>query len=79
MAESELGIPALDVIRWATRNGGQLVRPEGDLGTIEVGQLADLLVVDGDPSEDISCLRTAPLAILKDGEFIAKRWSATEA
>ena len=75
----ELGIPALDVIRWATRNGGGLVRPEGDLGTIEVGQLADLLVVDGDPSEDISCLRTPPLAILKDGEFIANSWSAAEA
>jgi len=65
----ELGIPALDVIGWATRNGGQLVRSEGDLGTIEAGQLADLLVVAGDPTEDISCLRAAPLAILTDGVF----------
>ena len=65
----ELGIPALDVIGWATRNGGKLVRPEGDLGSIEAGQLADLLVVEGDPSDDISCLRAAPLAILTNGNF----------
>ena len=65
----ELGIPALDVIGWATRNGGKLVRPEGDLGTIEAGQLADLLVVEGDPTEDISCLRAAPLAIVANGKF----------
>ena len=42
-----------------------------DLGTIAVGKLADLLVVDGDPISDISCLKDRDnlLAIVKDGVF----------
>jgi imidazolonepropionase-like amidohydrolase len=43
-----------------------------DLGTIEPGKLADLLVVDGDPLADIRCLQDRgriPL-ILKGGFFV---------
>ena len=53
----EIGIPALDVIRWATKNGAEVVDRGDELGTIEVGKLADLLVVDGDPVADIGCLK----------------------
>jgi imidazolonepropionase-like amidohydrolase len=68
----QLGFPALDVIRWATRNGAQLMDLADELGTIEAGKLADLLVVDGDPLADISCLRDTDrlLAIMKGGEFV---------
>ncbi len=67
----KLGIPPLDVIRWATRYGAEAVDRGDDLGTIEVGKRADLLVVDGDPLFDISCLKDRDnlLAILKDGVF----------
>jgi imidazolonepropionase-like amidohydrolase len=43
-----------------------------DLGTVEAGKLADLLVVGGDPSSDVGCLREPArmLAILKDGAFV---------
>jgi imidazolonepropionase-like amidohydrolase len=67
-----LGVPPLDVIRWATRNGAQLMGRGDDLGTIEPGKLADLLVVDGDPLADIRCLQDRgriPL-ILKGGFFV---------
>jgi imidazolonepropionase-like amidohydrolase len=65
-----VGIPALDVIRWATKHGGELMAE--DVGTLEVGKLADMLVVDGDPSQDIALLQDDArlLAILKDGLFI---------
>jgi imidazolonepropionase-like amidohydrolase len=44
----------------------------GDLGTIEAGKLADLIVVDGDPSADIGVLADAePLAVLKAGEVVS--------
>jgi len=68
----ELGFSALDVIRWATKNGGLLMQREDELGTVEEGKLADLLVVDGDPLADISCLRDPRrlLAILKGGAFV---------
>jgi imidazolonepropionase-like amidohydrolase len=67
----QLGIPALDVIRWATKHGAQAMGRGDDLGTIEAGKLADLLVVDGDPSSDLGCLRDPArlLAILKEGAF----------
>jgi imidazolonepropionase-like amidohydrolase len=50
-----LGVPPLDVLGWATRNGGALTGIAG-LGTLEPGQLADLLVVEGDPSSDPTLL-----------------------
>lgn len=51
----QLGVAPLDALAWATRNGGALMGiPE--LGTLEPGKLADLLVVDGDPSLDPTLL-----------------------
>ncbi len=54
---NEIGIPAIDVIRWATRFGAEAMGLGDRTGTIEAGKLADLLVVDGDPSKDITLLR----------------------
>jgi imidazolonepropionase-like amidohydrolase len=46
----------VDVIRSATLTAAQLLCAEGRLGTLAVGALADLIVVDGDPLEDIAVL-----------------------
>jgi imidazolonepropionase-like amidohydrolase len=66
------GLPALEVIKWATRNGAELLGMKDDLGTIENGKLADLLVVNGDPSSDIAVLqdRTNLHVIMKGGKFV---------
>jgi imidazolonepropionase-like amidohydrolase len=66
------GIPALDVIGWATRNGAELLGMKDELGTIESGKLADLLVVNGDPVADITVLqKRANLAVvMKGGNFV---------
>ncbi len=66
------GIAPLDVIRWATVHGADLMDMGEELGTVEVGKLADLLVVDGDPSVDITVLTHATnlKAILKGGDFV---------
>jgi imidazolonepropionase-like amidohydrolase len=71
----EVGIPPLDVLCWATRNGARLMGRSDDLGTVEAGKLADLLVVDGDPVTDIRCLqdRERLLAIVKGGFFVEDR------
>jgi imidazolonepropionase-like amidohydrolase len=66
------GIPALDVIGWATRNGAEMLGMKDDLGTIEAGKLADLLVVNGDPVRDIAVLQDRKNldVIMKGGKFI---------
>jgi imidazolonepropionase-like amidohydrolase len=65
-------IPPLDVIRWATVNGADLAGRAHELGSVEAGKLADLLVVDGDPSVDITVLGVPDrlLAIVKGGVFV---------
>ncbi len=67
----ELGIAPLDVIGWATRNGAEAMRLGDEAGLIEAGRYADLIVVDGDPSVDVSCLadRERIETVLIGGEF----------
>ncbi len=68
----EIGIPNLDVIRWATKHGAELMGRQHELGTVEEGKLADLVIVDGNPLEDISVLgEHAKLqGILKNGRWV---------
>ncbi len=54
---NEIGIPALDVIRWATRNGAEAMGLGGETGTLTSGKLADLIVLEGDPVADIAVLQ----------------------
>jgi imidazolonepropionase-like amidohydrolase len=67
-----VGIPALDVIRWSTKNGGELLGGAVKTGMIRAGYYADLLVVDGDPSLDIALLqsREKVRAVVKGGGVV---------
>lgn len=51
--------PTIDTIRAATTTAARLLNLEGVIGTLAVGAAADLLVLDGNPLEDIGVL-TAP-------------------
>ena len=42
---------------------------DGDVGTVAAGRLADLLIVDGDPSQDIFALQRVAL-VLKSGRIV---------
>lgn len=66
------GIAPLEVVRWATVHGAELMGRGHELGTVTAGKLADLLVVDGDPVADIAVLadRDRILAVMKDGRFV---------
>jgi imidazolonepropionase-like amidohydrolase len=46
----------IDVIRSATSVAARLLRAEGSLGTLAVGARADLVVLDGDPLEEVGLL-----------------------
>lgn len=51
------GFDPMDAIVAATASGAVAMRMEGEIGTLEPGRLADVLVVDGDPLADISVLQ----------------------
>jgi imidazolonepropionase-like amidohydrolase len=71
----QLGVPACDVLDWATVNGAYAMGLGEELGRVEKGRLADLVVVDGDPLTDIGVLRT-PLAVLKEGRWVLDHLTA---
>jgi imidazolonepropionase-like amidohydrolase len=75
-----VGIPPLDVLRWATRHGAELMGRGDELGTVAPGKLADLLVVDGDPSVDIEVLADPArlVAVMKGGRFETGPWSGAD-
>jgi len=62
----DVGFSPLDAIRAATRDAATAIGLAADRGTLTPGRRADVLVVDGDPTADISALR-AVHAVLKDG------------
>lgn len=59
----EAGIPPLAVISLATRNAARLIGAESEWGTVEPGKVADLLLVEGDPSRRISDTRNIVMVI----------------
>jgi imidazolonepropionase-like amidohydrolase len=62
----QAGIPPGEVIRIATENGARYAGVLADRGTIERGKRADLILVDGDPTKNISDIRKVSY-VLKDG------------
>lgn len=63
----EAGMPTLDAIRSATYHGANLLGVLDELGTIEVGKLADLVAVAGDPIQDINAMENV-IFVMKDGK-----------
>ncbi|PWN07402.1 amidohydrolase family protein [Rhodohalobacter mucosus] len=71
-AMQDAGIPAEDLIVMATKNGAQAMRRLDDFGTLEEGKLANLLILNQDPSEDISNMRSIKEVMVKGAFFSEK-------
>ena len=63
---SEAGIPNTDILYIATLGAARVMKHEAQWGSIEVGKLADLVLVDGDPSQRMRDVRRAEL-VMKGG------------
>ncbi|KAL7819502.1 hypothetical protein V8C44DRAFT_318304 [Trichoderma aethiopicum] len=74
---SQVQKPA-EILRSATVNAAKLLMRENELGQVKEGFLADFIVLDGNPLEDITVLDRAEenvLAVVKDGRVVSSRWA----
>lgn len=73
----EIGMAPGDVITWATRNSARLLG-ETDLGVIAEGKTADLLLVNGNPAQDITVLQDPAnlRVVMKDGALVHRAHAA---
>ncbi len=63
------------VIQAATYNAARALEMDDQIGTLEKGKLADLIVVDGNPLGDLSVLQNVE-TVIKDGEIIDESGNA---
>ena len=64
------GASTWQALQAATKNSAELCGVSHELGTVEVGKIADLIVVSGNPISDIENLRTLEL-VFKEGRIVA--------
>jgi len=62
----QTGIPAPQVLKLATIGSARVMHHESDRGSIAVGKVADVVLVDGDPTTNISDVRKTVM-VVKDG------------
>lgn len=67
----EYGMKPLDVLRSATTVNSRALHMENEIGSIKLQHLADLVIVSGDPSKNISDLRKVEW-VMKNGVVIKK-------
>ena len=53
----------MQIIQASTMNGAHLLRLDKEIGTIEAGKIADIVVVGGDPLADLQALRSVRLVV----------------
>ena len=52
----KLGLTPLQAIKSATKDAAKALRKDGEVGLLKKGYLADILLIDGDPSKDVTIL-----------------------
>ena len=67
---TEVGMSPLQAIQSATGTVARALGLAERIGSVAVGRMADLIVVDGDPSTDIGALRKVRL-VLQAGNVVA--------
>jgi imidazolonepropionase-like amidohydrolase len=69
---NDVGLSPLEAIASATSVGAAAIGVDEDLGSVEVGKVADLVVYPADPSADISVLRR-PSRVIRGGQLVRPR------
>ena len=62
------GIPEIQAIKVCTSNAAKILRREDEFGSLQVGLSADIVIVDGNPAEDISDTRNVEHVFLRGNQ-----------
>ncbi|MSR49731.1 MAG: amidohydrolase family protein [Gemmataceae bacterium] len=75
-----VGLDTHTVLQCATRTGAEIMGLEKEIGTVEVGKLADILIVDGDVLKDISILENKSkfVAVIQGGVIKAGKLASNK-
>lgn len=65
----DAGVSPADALETAHKTAAELLGLSGQIGTVEPGKLADLVILDADPLADISAVRQV-LMVFKDGQRV---------
>jgi enamidase len=68
-ALADIGLTPNEIITTMTRDSAIYIGQEDNFGTLEPGKLADILIVDGNPLDDLSALGNVIL-VIKDGQIL---------
>ncbi len=72
----EVGLTPMQIIVGSTKYGAELVQKQDSLGTVEAGKIADVIVVNADPLQDIENLKKTDTVIF-DGKVIDRAYHAS--
>jgi hypothetical protein len=69
VAIAESGIPPMHIIQGVTKWAAEMINKQKDLGTVEVGKLADVIVLRADPLQAVENLRQVDVVVF-DGRQV---------
>ena len=69
------GLTNLQALQAGTIRGAELCGVDREVGTIEPGKVADLIAVEGNPLQDLACLRNVAM-VFQAGELVVDRRDA---
>jgi imidazolonepropionase-like amidohydrolase len=73
-ALNKAGLTEMEVIMAATKNGAEMLKIDDITGTVEENKFADIIVIKGNPLEDIHNINTDNMeVIMKEGDFVKKK------
>ncbi len=66
----DMGIPPMKALQGATLWAAEVIGQEKDLGSVQVGKVADFTVIEGNPLADIGATKNVRM-VIKDGEVMS--------
>ena len=73
----EMGVSTKDLIKMATKTAAECLNLDNKIGTIEVGKCSDIIIIDGDPLNDISSLQNIDCVFVGEN-YYSKRFVSAQ-